>query len=73
MIQFKMDSAVWTEKFRPKKFEDFIGQQEIVGRVKAFAEKGNMPHLLLTGPPGTGKSSLSLLIVKNLLLSAIRL
>jgi len=61
-----MTDAIWTEKYRPQKFSDIKGQQEIVARVQAFVEQKNMPHLLFTGPPGVGKTSLSLVIVKTL-------
>ena len=61
-----MADAIWTEKYRPQKFSDIKGQQEIVARVQAFVEQKNMPHLLFTGPPGVGKTSLSLVIVKTL-------
>lgn len=59
-------NAIWTEKYRPGKFSDIKGQQEIVKRVKAFVEKKNMPHLLFSGPAGVGKTSLSLVIARQL-------
>jgi len=59
-------SEIWTEKYRPKEFSEIKGQDDIVSKVKAFVEKGNMPHLMFTGPAGTGKSSLSLATVKAL-------
>lgn len=58
--------ALWTEKYRPKKFEEVKGQEEIVSKVKAFVEHKNMPHLLFAGPAGVGKSSLSLVIARQL-------
>ncbi len=61
-----MESALWTEKYRPKEFNEIKGQVEIIKRVKAFVEKKNMPHLLFTGPAGTGKTSLSIVIAKKL-------
>src|SRR3989338_1506237 len=60
------DSALWTEKYRPSDFSEIKGQKEIVKRVKAFVEKQNLPHLLFAGPAGVGKTSLSLVIAKNM-------
>lgn len=61
-----LNSAIWTEKFRPKTFEEVKGQKEIVSRVKAFVETQNMPHLMFAGPPGIGKTTLSLVIVRQM-------
>ncbi|MBT7903405.1 replication factor C small subunit [Candidatus Woesearchaeota archaeon] len=61
-----MVSDIWTEKYRPKKFSDVLGQDEIVKRVKAFVEQKSMPHLLFSGPAGVGKTSLSLVTVHEL-------
>ena len=61
-----MDSAIWTEKYRPKDFSEIKGQTEIVKRIKAFVELKNIPHLLFTGPAGVGKTTLSLVIAKKL-------
>lgn len=60
------ESSIWTEKYRPSEFSEIKGQEEIVKRVKAFVETKNMPHLLFSGPPGVGKTTLSLVIVKQL-------
>lgn len=61
-----MDTAIWTEKYRPKSFTEFKGQQEIVKRVKAFIKQKNLPHLLFAGPAGTGKTTMALIIAKKL-------
>jgi replication factor C small subunit len=60
------EQAIWTEKYRPRKFSEVRGQKDIVGRVKGFVEKGNMPHLLFSGPAGVGKTTLSLVIAREL-------
>ena len=59
-------SEIWTEKYRPREFCELYGQEDIVARAEAFVKEKNMPHLMFTGPAGTGKSSLSLIIVKKL-------
>ncbi|MFH1802905.1 MAG: replication factor C small subunit [archaeon] len=62
-----MSSAnIWTEKYRPDKFEDMVGQQEIIKRVRSLVQALNIPHLLFAGPAGIGKSTLALIIVKEL-------
>lgn len=60
------ESAVWTEKYRPMTFDDVVGQDVVVRRVKAFVKQGNMPHLLFSGPAGTGKTSLAIVIARHL-------
>ena len=57
---------IWTERYRPEKFEEVMGQQEIVKRVRSLVQSLNIPHLLFAGPAGTGKSTLALIIVREL-------
>jgi replication factor C small subunit len=61
-----MVSKIWTEKFRPLKFPELVGQDDIVKRVESLTQSLNIPHLLFAGPAGTGKSTLALIIVKEL-------
>lgn len=61
-----MEATIWTEKYRPKSFDDIKGQDPIVARIRAFVEQKNMPHVLFVGPAGIGKTSLSLVIAKQL-------
>ena len=60
------ENNIWTEKYRPKQFIELLGQDEIVKRVQNLTKSMNLPHLMFAGPAGTGKSSLALIIVKNL-------
>jgi len=58
--------AIWTEKYRPQKFEEVVGQDEIIKKVQSLTKSLNIPHLLFAGPAGTGKSTLALIVVKEL-------
>ena len=49
---------LFTEKYRPKKFEDIKGQKTIVERIKAMVRQKNLNNLLFAGPAGVGKTSL---------------
>ncbi len=57
---------IWTEKYRPSTFDEMVGQQDIVKRVKSLVNAMNIPHLLFAGPAGIGKSTLALIVVKEL-------
>ncbi|MFT4343164.1 MAG: replication factor C small subunit [Candidatus Woesearchaeota archaeon] len=61
-----MEHAIWTEKYRPATFTEMVGQEDIIPRVKAFVESKNMPHLLFSGPAGVGKTTLALIIAREL-------
>ncbi len=60
------DSSIWTEKYRPKEFSEVMGQNEIIKRVESLTKAMNIPHLLFAGPAGVGKSTLALVVVKEL-------
>ena len=58
--------SIWTEKYRPSKFEEVVGQDEIVKRVMNLTNSMNIPHMLFAGPAGTGKSTLAVIVAKEL-------
>lgn len=47
---------LWIEKYRPEKFSEIKGQDEVIGHLEGFVGSSKLPHLLLFGPHGTGKS-----------------
>lgn len=55
-----MDS-VWMEKYRPRSLDEVIGQPQAVSRLRSLLTGGSLPHLLLVGPPGSGKTTCALI------------
>ncbi len=49
-----------------------MGNEETVGRLEVLAQQGNMPNLILSGPPGTGKTTSVLALARALLGDAFK-
>ena len=60
-------SLPWVEKYRPKVLDDVIGNDDIVQNFKNIVDKGNIPHMLLVGRPGVGKTTLALCLARTML------
>ena len=58
--------AIWTEKYRPQKLSDVIGQDNIIERLSAFVKSRSLPHCLFAGPAGCGKTTTALAIANEL-------
>src|SRR5579871_6566732 len=46
----------WSDRYRPVGLGSVVGSEEALKRLRLIALNGNMPHMLLAGPPGTGKT-----------------
>ena len=55
------------EKYRPIFLDDIVGNSETVERLKIIAKDGNMPHVIISGMPGIGKTTSILCLARQLL------
>ena len=55
------------EKYRPVFLDDIVGNTETIERLKIIAKDGNMPHVIISGMPGIGKTTSILCLARQLL------
>ena len=58
---------LWTEKYRPNKISDIVGQKNFIVRANRWVTKKEMPNLLLSGVVGTGKTSGAVALARDML------
>jgi len=65
-MQMEGNHTIWIEKYRPRRLDEMVGQQDIVVRLQSYVRTGNLPHLLFTGSAGIGKTTAAVALAREL-------
>jgi DNA polymerase III delta prime subunit len=63
---FNKVHSLFTEKYRPDTLDGYIGNEDFISSLQQWIDSNDLPHLLLTGPAGVGKTTAAKLIVNNI-------
>ena len=62
----KKENTLFVEKYRPDTLQGYVGNEHIIEKVKIYIENEDVPHLLLYGQAGTGKTTLAKIITNQI-------
>ena len=65
-MEKNLSHTLWVEKYRPNNLDTYIGNEHLKDKVSVYLESGDLPHLLLFGKAGTGKTTLAKILVNNI-------
>ena len=59
-------TQIWIEKYRPDSLDAIAGHEDIIGRLKSYIRKDDLPNLMFAGPAGVGKTASAVSIAKEI-------
>ena len=62
----KREHSLWVEKYRPQTLAEYVGNETVKETIQQYLDSNDIPHLLLHGKAGTGKTTLAKLIVNTI-------
>jgi len=62
----KREHTLWVERYRPSKLSEYVGNETVKETIQQYLDNNDIPHLLLYGKAGTGKTTLAKLIVNTI-------
>lgn len=62
----RKENTLWVEKYRPSNLSGYVGNVDVVSKIQSFIDTNDVPHLLLCGKAGTGKTTLAKIIVNSI-------
>lgn len=61
-----MKNLIWYEKYRPKELDQLALDEAVAEMLHHYIEQGEIPHLMLHGPAGSGKTTIAMILIRKL-------
>lgn len=66
MLAERTEHTIWAEKYRPDTLEGYIGNESMKAKFAKYIAEGDIPHILLYGSAGTGKTTAAKILIGNI-------